>query len=136
MPHFLPIAVRYDGTAPAGGHGYQVHVGPMIRRPWHLEVASTDPRKHQALRFNYLSTDGPAAASVEALPHPQDPLEQPHNAREFDGGEPPAPDVQSARSEILRWVGHDAETALHPCDRRHGHRALAVVGHAHECACA
>ena len=29
MFHFLPIAVRYDGTAPAGGHGYQVHVGPM-----------------------------------------------------------------------------------------------------------
>ena len=29
MFHFLPIAVRYDGTAPAGGHGYQVHIGPM-----------------------------------------------------------------------------------------------------------
>ena len=29
MFHFLPIAVRYDGSAPAGGDGYQVHVGPM-----------------------------------------------------------------------------------------------------------
>src|SRR5262249_29638270 len=29
MFHFLPIAVRYDGSSPAGGHGYQVHVGPM-----------------------------------------------------------------------------------------------------------
>ena len=29
MFHFLPLAVRYDGTAPKGGHGYQVHVGPM-----------------------------------------------------------------------------------------------------------
>jgi choline dehydrogenase len=30
MYHFLPIAVRYDGTLPeGGGHGYQVHVGPM-----------------------------------------------------------------------------------------------------------
>ena len=29
MFHFLPLAIRYDGTAPAGGHGYQVHVGPM-----------------------------------------------------------------------------------------------------------
>jgi choline dehydrogenase len=28
MFHFLPIAVRYDGTAPQG-HGYQLHVGPM-----------------------------------------------------------------------------------------------------------
>src|SRR6185369_238201 len=29
MFHFLPIAVRYDGSQPANGHGYQVHVGPM-----------------------------------------------------------------------------------------------------------
>ena len=29
MFHFLPLAIRYDGTQPAGGHGYQVHVGPM-----------------------------------------------------------------------------------------------------------
>ena len=30
MFHFLPVAVRYDGTAPVPGHGYQVHVGPMF----------------------------------------------------------------------------------------------------------
>ena len=29
MFHFLPIAIRYDGSAPEGGHGYQVHIGPM-----------------------------------------------------------------------------------------------------------
>ena len=29
MFHFLPIAIRYDGSQPAGGHGYQVHIGPM-----------------------------------------------------------------------------------------------------------
>ncbi|KAA3656711.1 MAG: choline dehydrogenase, partial [Chloroflexi bacterium] len=29
MFHFLPVAIRYDGTSPSGGHGYQVHVGPM-----------------------------------------------------------------------------------------------------------
>ena len=29
MFHFLPIAIRYDGSMPAGGHGYQVHVGTM-----------------------------------------------------------------------------------------------------------
>ncbi len=27
--HFLPIAVRYDGKVAAGGHGFQVHTGPM-----------------------------------------------------------------------------------------------------------
>lgn len=29
MFHFLPLAIRYDGTSPTQGHGYQVHVGPM-----------------------------------------------------------------------------------------------------------
>src|SRR4051794_6430128 len=29
MFHFLPVAVRYDGSVPAGGHGYQGHGGPM-----------------------------------------------------------------------------------------------------------
>ena len=29
MFHFLPLAIRYDGTSGAKGHGYQVHVGPM-----------------------------------------------------------------------------------------------------------
>src|SRR4051812_47163321 len=29
MFHFLPIAIRYDGSVPAGDHGYQVHIGPM-----------------------------------------------------------------------------------------------------------
>src|SRR6201999_1688112 len=29
MYHFLPLAIRYDGSKPASEHGYQVHVGPM-----------------------------------------------------------------------------------------------------------
>ena len=45
MFHFLPIAVRYDGSAPTAGHGYQVHVGPMysdVRGT--VKITSTDPR--------------------------------------------------------------------------------------------
>src|SRR5262245_30756633 len=29
MFHFLPLAIRYDGSSGHRGHGYQVHVGPM-----------------------------------------------------------------------------------------------------------
>ena len=29
MFHFLPLAIRYDGSKPAAEHGYQVHIGPM-----------------------------------------------------------------------------------------------------------
>src|ERR1044072_1495942 len=57
MFHFLPIAVRYDGTAPKG-HGYQLHVGPMYSDArGSVKLRSRDPREHPALRFNYLSTE-------------------------------------------------------------------------------
>jgi choline dehydrogenase len=57
MFHFLPIAIRYDGSAPQG-HGYQVHVGPMYSDArGSVKIVSTDPRRHPALRFNYLSTE-------------------------------------------------------------------------------
>ena len=29
MFHFLPLAIRYDGSAGAAGHGYQVHIGDL-----------------------------------------------------------------------------------------------------------
>ena len=32
MIHFLPLAVRYDGTVAAAPHGFQLHVGPMNAR--------------------------------------------------------------------------------------------------------
>src|SRR3954453_4428425 len=68
MFHFLPLAIRYDGTAPAGGHGYQVHVGPMYSDArGSVKIVSTDPRRKPALRFNYLSTAQDRREWVEAV---------------------------------------------------------------------
>src|SRR5262245_38855538 len=68
MFHFLPLAIRYDGTSAPGGHGYQVHVGPMYSDArGSVKLASTDPRVHPALRFNYLSTDQDRREWVEAI---------------------------------------------------------------------
>jgi hypothetical protein len=67
MFHFLPIAVRHDGTAPQG-HGYQVHVGPMYSDArGSVKITSRNPRVHPALRFNYLSTDQDRREWVEAI---------------------------------------------------------------------
>jgi len=42
--HFLPMAVRYDGTSAAKGDGFQAHVGPMRSRSrGRLTLASADP---------------------------------------------------------------------------------------------
>ncbi len=44
MFHFLPVAIRYDGSQPAGGHGYQVHIGPMYSNSrGSVKLTSTDP---------------------------------------------------------------------------------------------
>ena len=68
MFHFLPIAVRYDGSAPAGGHGYQVHIGPMNSDArGSVRITSADPAVKPALRFNYLSTDQDRREWVEAI---------------------------------------------------------------------
>ena len=121
MFHFLPIAIRYDGSVPSGGHGYQVHVGPMYSNSrGTVAIASNDPRTKPALRFNYLSTDEDRREWVEAVRHARHILNQSAMAP-FNGGEvSPGPSV-STDDEILDWVRRDAETALHPsCTARMG----------------
>jgi choline dehydrogenase len=128
MFHFLPLAIRYDGSEPAAGHGYQVHVGPMYSDArGSVKIRSTDPRVHPALRFNYLSTDQDRREWVEAIHHARHILTQPA-FDEFNAGElSPGPAVAS-EAEILDWVARDAETALHPsCTCRIGTGDMAVV---------
>jgi choline dehydrogenase len=114
MFHFLPIAIRYDGSAPAGGHGYQVHIGPMYSDSrGTVKITSTDPAVKPALRFNYLSTPTDRQEWVEAIAIARKILRQPAFAP-FSAGElSPGPAV-STDDQVLDWVRRDAETALHP----------------------
>jgi choline dehydrogenase len=128
MFHFLPIAIRYDGSAPAGGHGYQVHIGPMYSNArGSVKITSLDPSVHPALRFNYLSTDEDRREWVEAVRVARHILGQSAFDR-FNGGElSPGPSV-STDDEILDWVARDGETALHPsCTCKMGIDAMSVV---------
>jgi choline dehydrogenase len=128
MFHFLPIAIRYDGSAPASDHGYQVHIGPMYSDArGTVKITSTDPRVHPALRFNYLSTDQDRREWVEAIHVARDILTQPA-FDPFNAGElSPGPGV-STDEEILDWVASDGETALHPsCTCRMGTDEMSVV---------
>jgi choline dehydrogenase len=128
MFHFLPIAVRYDGSAPASGHGYQVHIGPMYSDTrGSVKLKSADPRVHPALRFNYLSTEQDRREWVEAIRVARRILNQPA-MEPFNAGETsPGPDV-ATDEEILRWVAKDGETALHPsCTARMGVDDMSVV---------
>jgi len=128
MFHFLPVAIRYDGSAPTKGHGYQVHVGPMYADTrGHVRIRSTDPREHPSILFNYLSTDNDRREWVETIRVARDILNQPAFAPYNDGELSPGPSVETD-DEILDWVRRDAETALHPsCTARMGTDDLSVV---------
>jgi choline dehydrogenase len=128
MFHFLPIAVRYDGTAPAGGHGYQVHIGPMYSNSrGSVRIKSPDVHVKPELRLNYLSTPEDRKEWVEAIAAARKILAQPA-FKEFDGGEiSPSPAV-ATDEQILDWVRKDGETAYHPsCTCRMGVDEMSVV---------
>jgi choline dehydrogenase len=128
MFHFLPVAIRYDGTQPPSGHGYQVHIGPMYSDArGSVKIKAANPRVRPALRFNYLSTDQDRREWVEAIRVARRILNQPAFAR-YNGGElSPGPAVDTDQ-QILDWVARDGETALHPsCTCKMGTGEMAVV---------
>ena len=128
MFHFLPLSIRYDGTAGTSGHGYQVHVGPMYSDArGSVTLKNTDPRTHPALRFNYLSTSQDRREWVESIRVARDILGRPAMAP-FDGGETSPGAPVETDEQILDWVCKDAETALHPsCTARMGVDDLSVL---------
>jgi choline dehydrogenase len=128
MFHFLPIAVRYDGSSPASGDGYQVHIGPMYSDArGTVKIRDANPYTKPALRFNYLSTDQDRREWVEAIRVARHILGQPA-FDPYNGGEiSPGPAVETDE-QILDWVRKDGETALHPsCTARMGTDPLSVV---------
>jgi len=128
MFHFLPIAIRYDGSTPSEGHGYQFHIGPMFSNStgW-VRIASADPFEKPKLLFNYLSTPEDRREWTEAIEVARDIMSQPA-FDPFNGGEiSPGPDVQGDEA-VLEWVRRDAETALHPsCTARMGTDPMGVL---------
>ena len=128
MFHFLPIAIRYDGSAPAAGHGYQVHIGPMYSDSrGSVKIRSRDPSQHPALRFNYLSTANDEREWVEAVRIARDILNQPA-MDDFNAGELSPGLGVSSDTQVLEWVARDGETALHPsCTCRMGTDESSVV---------
>jgi len=132
MFHFLPIAIRYDGSAPSGpmttGDGYQVHVGPMFSESTGtVKIRSNDPREHPAVLFNYLSTERDRREWIEAVRTARRILGQPAFGP-YDAGEiSPGSDVETDQ-EIMDWVARDSETALHPsCTCAMGTDEMSVV---------
>ncbi|MCG7267488.1 choline dehydrogenase [Corynebacterium sp. ACRQJ] len=114
MFHFLPMAIRYDGSQPEGEHGFQFHVGPMYSdTKGHVHIKSNDPKDKPEILFNYLATDQDRREWVEAVRTSRKLLDTPA-MKEFTDGEISPGAAVETDEEILEWVRNDAETALHP----------------------
>jgi choline dehydrogenase len=126
--HFLPLAIRYDGTAPAEGHGFQLHVGPMnsdVRG--YVKIESADPLQAPAIVFNYLSTPDERRNWVDAIRKTRKLIET-SAMDEYRGRElSPGKQVQTDE-EILDWIAADGESAYHPsCTCKMGYDDMGVV---------
>jgi choline dehydrogenase len=125
--HFLPMAVSYDGSSAATGHGYQSHIGPM--RPTsrgYVKLASSDPTQHPRLLFNYMQTEQDRKEMRAGIRHTREIMTQ----KAFDpfrGPElAPGPSFKSD-AEIDAFVREKAESAYHPsCSCRMGTDDMAV----------
>lgn len=113
--HFLPAAMRYDGTASIKGHGFQVHVGPnKPKSRGSVTISSADPTAAPQIVFNYLQHQDDVAAWRRCIRLTREIIAQP--AMDMYRGEEiqPGKHIQSDE-EIDRWVRENVESAYHPC---------------------
>jgi choline dehydrogenase len=126
--HFLPLAIRYDGSAPNEGHGFQLHVGPMYSDArGSVKIKSADPAEHPKILFNYLSTEKDRKEWVEAIRCSRRIVGQPA-FEELRGKELAPGEDRQTDEEILDFVARDGESAYHPsCTCKMGYDDMSVV---------
>jgi len=113
--HFLPVAIRYDGTAPAEGHGFQLHVGPMRSKSrGHVRIRSPRPEDAPEIRFNYMSHPDDWVEFRRCIRLSREILHQPA-MDPFRGREIQPGDDATSDAAIDAFIRDHAESAYHPC---------------------
>ncbi|MFU8817521.1 MAG: choline dehydrogenase [Pseudomonadales bacterium] len=113
--HFLPAAVRYDGSRPAVAHGFQAHVGPMRSKSrGRVRLRSADPTAAPVIAFNYMSHPHDWRDFRRCIRMVRNIFAQPAFA-DWRGAElAPGSQAQSDQ-ELDAFVAAQAESAYHPC---------------------
>lgn len=113
--HFLPMAVSYDGSSAAEGHGFQAHVGPMrATSRGHVRLNSSDPTKYPSILFNYMSTEQDRKEMRAAIRLTREIFAQ--DAFAPFRGEELAPGKQAqSDADLDAFVRAFGESAYHPC---------------------
>ena len=113
--HFLPVAISYDGQAPAEGHGFQLHVGPMRSKSRGF-VRIKDGRIDSAptIKFNYMSHEDDWAEFRRCIRLSREIMAQ-SPMDPFRGPEIQPGDDQTSDAQIDAFIRDNVESAYHPC---------------------
>lgn len=113
--HFLPMAVRYDGTSAAKGDGFQAHAGPMRSRSrGRLTLASADPSAAPIIDAAAMSDEQDWREMRACVRLTREIFRQPafdaYRGLELS----PGPDC-ATDDDIDAFVRSQVESAYHPC---------------------
>ena len=113
--HFLPVAIRYDGTAPSEGHGFQLHVGPMRSESrGYVHIQSSNPLQAPTIKFNYMSHESDFPNFRKALRLSREILNQ-KALEPFKGPEIQPGEEVTSDEGLDEFIKNNCESAYHPC---------------------
>jgi choline dehydrogenase len=113
--HFLPAAIRYDGTKPARSHAFQAHVGPMRSKSrGAVTLRSRDPREPPRILFNYMSHPDDWAEFRRCIRLTREIFRQPA-LRPYAGHELSPGAAVETDAALDDFVRAHVESAFHPC---------------------
>ena len=111
--HFVPLAIDYHGNSPAGGHSFQVHVGPT--RPTSrgaVTLVTADPTQGPHLDPNYGATDADRRAMRACIRLSREVIAQ-RGLASFAGNEV-SPGAQArSDAELDAFISRSAESGYH-----------------------
>ena len=113
--HFLPVAISYDGKAPAAGHGFQIHVGPMRSQSrGHVMIRHRNANAAPEIKFNYMSKPQDWVDFRQCIRLTREIISQsamdPYRGSEIQPGEKATSD-----ESLDAFVSRNVESAYHPC---------------------
>ena len=116
LQHEFYAMMAFSGAEKARvDHGYMFSMGLM--RPHsrgHVRLASTDPRRHPEILFNYLAAEADRRALIAGVRRSREMAAQPAFDAFRSHEVAPGDDVQSDAA-ILAWLRQAGETEYHPC---------------------
>ena len=128
--HFLPAAMRYDGTPSIKGHGFQVHVGPnKPKSRGRVTINSVDATSAPSILFNYYQDEEDKQAWRQCIRLTREIIQQ-SAMNPFRGAEIQPGATITSDTEIDEWVKENVESAYHPagtCKMGPSSDPLAVV---------